>query len=156
MSTTIEKFFLAGWEGRTENKAEMAGKGIIGGMWQKVFSENMRDLIPGVLSNEIYAVYSNYESNENGRYDYFIGYKVADLSRLPNGMVGRIIPAGPYKKFETKEGPIHQVVPETWALIWSELKGKRAFKTDYEIYGVKTQNSEKAIVDIYVGLKEAF
>lgn len=152
--TNEKEFYLIGWESRTNNKAEFSGDGVIGKIWERVFKENLRDQITNVVSDEIYGVYSNYESDENGDYDYFVGYKVKDLNHIPQGLNGKKILAGPYKKFETKKGPVYQVVPEMWRQIWQDLKGKRAFKTDFEIYGDKAQDPNKAVVEIFIGTKE--
>lgn len=153
MNTNENEFYLVGWESRTNNKVEMAGNGAISKMWERVFKENLKGEIPNPTSEEIYAVYSNYESDENGDYDYFIGYKVKDLNNVPHGLKGKKILAGPYRKFETEKGLPHNVVPQCWVKIWAELKGKRAFKTDYEIYEMKDQ-CPKDTVDIFVGVKE--
>ncbi len=152
--TNEREFYLIGWENRTNNKAEFSGNGIIGKIWERVFKENLREKITNAVSDEIYGVYSNYESDENGDYDYFVGYKAKDLNNVPQGLKGKKILAGPYKKFETKKGPVHQVVPEMWGQIWNELKGKRAFKTDFEIYGNKAQDPNNAVVEIFIGIKE--
>jgi predicted transcriptional regulator YdeE len=39
-----------------------------------------------------------------------------------------------------------------WVKIWTELKDKRNFKTDYEVYGDKTKVPSNSIVEIYVGI----
>lgn len=146
------EFYLIGWEERTNNKAEFSGHGIIGKIWERVFKENLRDKIANAASDEVYSVYSNYESDENGDYDYFVGYKAKDIDHIPMGLKGKKILAGSYMRFETKRGPIHQVVPEMWGQIWNQLKGKRAFKTDFEIYGSKAQDPNNSVVDIFVGI----
>lgn len=153
MAKIENEFYLMGFEARTNNKAEMAGTGIISKMWEQVFKENLKEKITAPLSDEIYAVYSNYESDENGDYDYFVGYKVKDLNHIPQGLKGMKVLAGPYRKFETKKGAVYQVVPEMWLNIWKELSGKRAFKTDFEIYGDKAKDPNNAVVEIFIGTK---
>jgi predicted transcriptional regulator YdeE len=51
-------------------------------MWERVFKENLKGEIPNPTSEEIYAVYSNYESDENGDYDYFIYNYQRECKRL--------------------------------------------------------------------------
>lgn len=154
-TNTIEKeFYLVGFETRTDNASETSDKGEIGKLWERIYVENLKSKIEKIISEEVYAVYSNYESDENGKYDFFIGYKVENLDQVPEGLVGKIIVSGPYQKFETNQGNPYQVVPETWVKIWEELRGKRAFKTDFEVYGEKCQDPSNSIVDIYVGINE--
>ena len=154
MAISGNEFYLIGWENRTNNKLEMAGNGVISKMWERVFKESLREKITNPVSEEMYGVYSNYASDENGDYDYFVGYKVKDLNHIPQGLMGKKILAGPYEKFETKKGPVYQVVPEMWLNIWKELSGKRAFKTDFEIYGDIAKDPNSAVVEIFVGTKE--
>ncbi|WP_413942673.1 GyrI-like domain-containing protein [Bdellovibrio sp. HCB-162] len=156
MLVTEKEFYLVGFETRTDNKTEMTsapGQGQIAKMWERIFKEDLKGKVPQTESHDIFAIYSNYESDETGRYDYFLGYKVANLDSVPQGLVGKKILAGSYKKYVTKKGLPYVVVPETWAQIWAELKGQRLFKTDFEVYGEKAQDPNNAIVDVYVGVK---
>lgn len=150
--TTQKEFYLIGWEARTNNAVEFAGNGIISKIWERVFKENLKAQVPN-SEDEIIAVYSNYESDENGAYDYFVGYKVSNLNNIPNGLEGKKVLAGNYQKFSTNKGPIYQVVPEVWGKIWQETKGKRAFKTDFEIYGNQALDPNSAVVEVFIGLK---
>lgn len=151
------EFYLIGYETRTDNKNEMSGQGAIPKMWEKVFKENLKGQVSSVLDDEIYAVYCNYESDEHGQYDYFVGYKVKDLNTVPDGLVGKKIMAGNYKKLETNAGPTYQVVGQLWMHIWkmseSDLGGKRAFQTDYEVYGARAIDPNHAVIEVYLGIQ---
>lgn len=157
MNITNAEFYLIGIETRTDNKSEMTGQGEIPKMWQRIFQEGVQGKIQNLAGQEIYAVYSNYESDENGKYDYFVGYKVKDLNSVPAGLVGKKILSGVYKKFETNRGVIHRIVGELWMKIWKmtseDFGGKRAFHTDYEVYGAQAANPNDAVVEVYLGIQ---
>ena len=47
-----------------------------GNLWQKFETENFAERIPDKLSDEVYAVYFDYEGDYTKPYSYFIGCKV--------------------------------------------------------------------------------
>lgn len=153
MNEQVNELNLVGIEVRTNNKDEMSGNGQIGKMWMKVFQENFRATIENVQDPYMYAVYSNYESDERGAYDYFIGYRVKDLESIPQGLVGKKIKAGVYQKYVTESGSPDQTVPSVWMKIWEQPREQRLFQTDYEVYGRGGGDPSQAPVEIYVGIK---
>ncbi len=78
---------------KTTNKN---GKSSIdcGNLWQKFETENYFSKIPDKLSDEILAVYHDYEGDHKDPFSYFIGCKVKkDADRDPNTMDALTIPA---------------------------------------------------------------
>lgn len=154
---TQKEFQLIGLKVRTSNTIEATAQGEIPKLWTKLFAENVKAQIPDASGDEIYAVYCNYESNEKGSYDFFLGYKVSGLSSVPAGLHEQTIQAGNYKKLETSRGAVFQVVPEIWFKIWkmtaAEFGGERVFQTDFEVYGSRAQNPNDAVVEVYLGIK---
>lgn len=148
---------VAGFQIRTTNVAELSGQGQIGSLWQRFFAKNLAAQIPSRSSEALYAVYSNYESDENGAYDYLLGSPVSSIDNLPAGMTFAAIATGDYAVVTTDKGAVTRMVPGKWKEIWQmpaeELGGKRAFLTDYEVYGAKATNPYQAEVDIYLGLE---
>jgi len=55
---------VAGFQIRTTNAAELSGSGKIEQLWHRFFVENLAAQIPNRSSEDLYAVYSNYESDE--------------------------------------------------------------------------------------------
>jgi predicted transcriptional regulator YdeE len=129
----VESFGVKGDEARTRNAREMSGQGVIGGMWAAAPPRA-----------EIVVVYSDYESDKDGEYNYLLGVKTAP-DETPNKRVEK----GDYLLLQF-EGPI---TPEAtvglWRQVW-DLEGagkiQRAYQTDFELYG-------DARLDLYVGLK---
>ena len=109
--------------------------------------------IPNKIGKEIYAIYMDYESDYLGKYTTVIGYKVADLENIPEGLVGKTIKSGQFQKFVAK-GPISTAVPETWQQIWNQEQSiNRSYRADFEIYGAKSQNGDNSEVNVFVGVK---
>ena len=148
---------VAGFQIRTTNVAELSGQGQIGSLWQRFFATNLAAQIPSRSSEALYAVYSNYESDENGAYDYLLGSPVSSIDNLPAGMTFAAIATGEYAVITTEKGPIVSVMQSAWKSIWSlspaELGGKRSFLTDYEIYDHRAADPASAQVEIYLALE---
>jgi predicted transcriptional regulator YdeE len=153
-----KEFTVVGIEGRTNNSKEMTGTGIIPKQWDKLFRENILVKIPGKVDSNIVVVYSDYQSDNTGEYDYLIGAKVSDASVIPAGMVAKRVPAGKYAVFTTALGPVGKVVSEKWQEILdlegkSHLGGTRDYKADFEIYDERSRDPQNSQVDAYIGLK---
>ncbi len=99
----------------------------------------------------IYAVYKDYESDENGEYFYFIG--------IPSDEKGFFetvqLPEGRYLELSSFKGKIPEVVVELWQNVWSnlELKNRRAFKVDYEIYPMDFSTNPETQVLLFLSDK---
>ena len=156
--TTTEKGFTAvGISARTSNAKEASGEGVIGKQWSRFMKEGLLRKIPYKVDPNIVVVYSDYESDVNGAYDYTIGARVNSAGKIPAGMVAKKVPSGKYTVFTSEKGFIGKVVPEAWSRIWSMPKtvmgGDRAYQADFEIYDQRATDPENAQVDIYVGIK---
>lgn len=150
-------FTVVGIEARTSNAREMASGGVIPKQWARFMREGLADGIHNRADSAIVAVYSDYEGDKDGEYNFLIGARVTSAKKVPDGMVVRKVPAGRYAIFTSRKGPVAQVVPETWKHIWSVPKsspgGERAYKADYEVYDERAANPEDAQVDIHIGIE---
>src|SRR4051812_29475150 len=83
--------------GKTTNEG---GKSEIdcGNLWQKFAAGDFESKIPNMLSDEIYAVYFNYEGDYTKPFSYFIGRKVNMDVHTPQSMDSIVIPAGTFTK----------------------------------------------------------
>ena len=119
-----------------------------GNLWQKFETQNFEGRILDKLSNEIYAVYFDYEGDYTKPFSYFIGCKVKIDSDAPQGMDNLIIPAGSFTKVIAK-GKMPDCVANSWKDIWSS-KTDRAYKYDFEIYDERSKDWSNAEVEIFV------
>lgn len=160
--TILDEFILVGLTARTNNKNEINPKtSKIASLAQAYWHQQIAQLIkhrrqPGVT----YAAYTEYESDENGDYTYFIGEAVnstagQDLSRFKV----LTIPKSGYLKLTTPSGKMPDVVIDAWQQIWqmnpSDFGGKRKYIVDFEIYDEKAMDPEKTVVDIYIGVESS-
>jgi predicted transcriptional regulator YdeE len=154
----VKEFSLIGIQARTNNAKEMTSDGVIPRQWNKFFTEGILARIPNKVDPTIYAVYSDYASDRNGDYTFFIGAKVIDTSAVPAGMVANKVPAGRFAVVTSAKGPLQNVVPQAWQQIWTleekaQLGGSRSYKADFEIYDQRSRDPQDSQVDIYVGIK---
>lgn len=157
VKTIVEApFYVAGYSVRTNNAKEMGGNGEIGRLWQRFMQQNLGAAIPNRMDESILAVYSEYASDENGNYTYTLGVRVSSVDSLPQGATFRQIDGGRYAVFTTDRGPLVQVLQAEWKKIWAmqpaELGGKRAFRTDYEVYDSRSADPNLAQVEIHIGV----
>lgn len=148
---------LVGLTVRTNNSAERDQNGKIFPCVQRYFHHNMAAMIPKRLKpGTTYCAYTNYESDYTGDYTYFIGEQVESIADVPDSLETLIIPAQTYVKFTNGPGAMPTVLREAWEQIWKmpaqELGGKRAYKTDFEIYDERASNHQSIILDICIGI----
>jgi predicted transcriptional regulator YdeE len=136
-------------ESKTSNRN---GKSSIdcGNLWQKFEAGGYYQNIPGKLSADIFAVYYDYEGDYTKPFSYFIGCKVDDDTKAPEGMKELVIPNGKYWIVKTR-GMIPDCISKAWGVIWSTVI-KRAYVTDFEVYGEKSRDWKNAEIDIFLSV----
>jgi len=157
--TVEEKEFLViGIEARTNNAKEMTDDGVIPKQWSKFFREGILSKIANKVDPTVYALYTDYASDRNGDYTFFIGAKVSDTSAIPAAMVAKRLPAGKFAVVTSAQGAVQNVVPKAWQQIWSledksELGGARSYNADFEVYDQRSRDPQDSQVDVYVGIQ---
>ncbi len=163
---TMKKVFLhqdekkiVGIKVRTNNQAESNSlEGKIFPCVRTYFHENIAEQIPNRLNPSVtYCVYTDYESDHQGDYTYFIGEEVSSLADVPDRLETLIIPAQKYVKFTNGPGSMPDVVRKPWEQIWqmtpTELGGERCYLADYEIYDERSRDHQNIILDIFAGIR---
>ena len=67
-------------------------------------------------------------------------------------MTGKEIEDNNYKVY-TAKGKMPDAVVNQWMEIWSDSELKRAYTSDFEVYGEKSQDPANAEVDIYIAVE---
>jgi len=135
---------LIGIEIRTCN----AASDEIGELWQKFFASQVQDRIANCIDTRLFGLYSDYENKHEADYNFMIGCPVSDLETIPQGMVGRAIPAQTYQVARA-QGALPDALLEAWQDIWqSDIP--RTFAYDFEIYDDRAADPENAEIDIFV------
>jgi predicted transcriptional regulator YdeE len=154
---TDDEFYVTGIEARTSNAREATPDAVIPKQWNEILRHGVLSRIPNRLDSSIIALYTDYESNENGPYTYVLGARVSAASKIPQGMVARRVPPGKYVVFTSDRGPVGQVVLSTWKRIWSLPQSnpqlRRKYKTDFELYDQRAVDPENSQIEIHVGIK---
>jgi len=155
--TQLPEIMLIGITARTSNISEMdQSTAKIGTTVQQYFHNELSTKIPHRINpNTTYCVYTDYESDFNGNYTYFIGEEVDSLDDLPEGFVALTIPLQNYTKFTNGPGPMPEVCIDIWKNVWAdrELDTKRNYIADFEIYDERASDHSKVVLDIYIGIK---
>jgi predicted transcriptional regulator YdeE len=115
---------------RLKNSDPDAGTKI-GNAWRD-FLGKLEEFPSGAAGKPI-AIYSNYESDETGEYDFQIGCEALDgLNNEDFGPEFEILPHGKYAKFVLK-GNVNEIVPVFWQELW-QMDLPRKFGFDFEEY----------------------
>lgn len=120
-------------------------------LWAELFDGSLCSEIPNRVNGAALIVYSNYDSNYKGSYDYLLGCEVSSLSQIPKGMVGFKIPKGNYALFKT-EGLFPDSMMKVWKKIWGSPM-KRSYDVDYELYPEDFHATQNPHVEIHISAK---
>jgi len=156
--STLPEKKLIGLQVRTNNKTEidsMTGK--IFPIVQRFFQEQLFAKIPNrTKPGTTLCCYTDYESDHNGDYTYFIGEEVDTLKDVPAGFKTLTIPAQTYAIFTTEPAPMPDVIRNAWFSIWkmtdSDFGGPRRYATDFEVYDERASDHQKIVMDLYIGI----
>ncbi len=148
----IDSFTVVGISVRTSNKNKEASIDLAV-LWERFYLENVRGQIPNRISEDIYCIYTDYESNYTKKYTAILGYKVPFLGLVPEGLTGCLIEESEYLKYTVK-GEISDIA-NTWQEIWNQdAVLNRKYTADFDVYKEKSQDIEHAEVDICIAVKE--
>jgi predicted transcriptional regulator YdeE len=149
----LDEITLIGLSLKTKTTNANGQSGIdCGNLWQEFEKERYSDKIPGKLTNEILAVYHQYEGDHHKPFSYFIGCKVKAGTKVPQGLDGLIIPKGIYQQIQAK-GEMPGCVASTWKDIWTS-KIRRAYQADFEVYDERSKDWSDAEVEIFLSIKQ--
>lgn len=146
-----ETFRLMGLalEHKTTNENGQSNKDC-GSLWQKFEKDKIFNKIPGKISDEIYAVYHDYEGGHMDPFAYFIGCKVDASATVPQGLTSITIPEQEYTEFKA-QGQMPNCIAETWQNIWNS-NINRSYGFDFEIYDERSHDWENAEVPILISI----
>ena len=145
----LESFSVIGIAVKTTNEGGKAQKDI-GELWQRFMSNGMAGNIPNKAGEDIYCLYTDYESDANGPYITLLGCKVNSLENIPEGFVGKTIPKAAFQLY-TSTGKLPESVLATWDHIWRTPINRR-YLADFDVYGQKSQDPNNTEVETYVSV----
>lgn len=141
---------LIGIGTRTKNENEMGSNGNIPKLWEKFFGEVLPKL--KITDKFIYAVYKDYESDENGEYSFFIGVPSDEINIFETVQ----LPEGKFLELTSSKGKSPNIIIELWQEVWanSDIKRRRAFEIDYEIYPIDFLTISETQVRLFLSIKD--
>jgi pimeloyl-ACP methyl ester carboxylesterase/predicted transcriptional regulator YdeE len=150
---------IIGIKTRTNNQLEINSlEGKIFPLVKQYFHQNVVSRIPNrVQPGTTFCIYTDYESDHQGDYTYFIGEEVTSFDGTPTDLETLIIPGQKYTKFTNGPGSMPDVIRKPWQQIWqmtpAELGGTRSYITDFEVYDERAADHQNIILDLYIGIE---
>ena len=150
--TIVEKpaIHIIGIDCRTSN-APNRGPHDIPKLWGRFYSEDIISRIPNKASNEVIALYCDYEGDHTQPYSVVIGCPVSSIDAIPEGMIVKTIPASSYAVFQAV-GDYPTSLIETWGTIWSQTDLKRTYTGDFELYGDKFTSQSPQELEVFIAI----
>jgi len=156
----LDELMLVGITARTNNANEMdSGLCKIPGVVSSYWEHNMADQIHHAIRSGItYAVYTEFDGDENGDYTFFYGEEVASFEGQNESAFRTLsMASGRYQKFTSDRGPLPDIVISSWQKIWKmkagDFAGDRTYLADFEVYDKRAADPSNAIIDIYIGIR---
>jgi len=147
----IDTFYVIGIAVKTCNTDGSAAKDIPA-LWGRFMGEKLETKIPNRLDDAVYCIYTDYESDFQHPYVTILGCKVKNLDIIPEGMLGKEIPAANYEKITVDGNISGEAIFGAWTKIWqSDLN--RSYQADFEVYSAEKCQAEHPSMDIFVSVK---
>jgi len=146
--THLEGFLVTGIAIRTTNQGGQAYLDI-SELWGKFMGNQLAETIGNKLSDDIYCVYTDYESDHTGYYTVILGCKVGSADNLEGGFTSVKVPPATYQVYKP-EGELPDSIITEWEYIW-EHADDRAYTADFECY--RTGAAGKSEAEIYISIK---
>jgi len=150
---TLDKFYIVGISVRTTNQNHQS-QGDIAKLWEIFFRNGyLQQMLVNKVSNDIYCIYTDYESDYTGEYTTIIGYKVSEIKEIPTNLSLTIeeIPESKYYKY-ISEGELPYAVGKTWAHIW-QANIDRRYAADFDVYGSESIDPKNAKITTFLSIK---
>lgn len=141
---------LVGIGMKTKNDDPKVGEKI-GGLWTRVFQEDIYNKINNRNSDYPICLYSDYTNTDVSgyelEYDITIGFTVDEMKN--SEYIVKTIPKGKYAKFSVR-GNVATATMEVWDKVWN-MNLNRSYTGDFEEY--LNNSMDDAEIAIYIALK---
>lgn len=141
---------VIGVECRTSNALDAAARDIPR-LWERFYAEGILNKVPNKSSDDILVLYCDYEGDYTQPYSCVIGCSVTSLDRIPQGLVGKMIPASTFAIFRAV-GDFPKSLITTWMTIW-QSNLRRTYTGDYEIYKPQFSTAVSKEVDVLIAIE---
>ena len=123
--------------------------------WDKYLQAKTEEKIPNKADPMVsYGICADFK--EDGNFKYLIAFEATSLKDIPEGLVGRTIPAAKYAIF-TAKGKLSDCIQDMMKYIyreWFPKSGKeRADSPDLEAYDVRRMSKGSWEIDLYIPIE---
>jgi predicted transcriptional regulator YdeE len=126
-----EEFYIVGIAVRTNNQNGQS-KRDIDDLWFKFMDDNLIKHIPNKESNDVYCVYTDYETDHTGEYTAVLGCKVNSITNINSNFTAVAISAGKYQVYSLKN-KLSEAISAAWKQIWAS-NINRKYTADFDLY----------------------
>lgn len=147
---TLESFTIVGISVRTTNQNHQSQRDITK-LWEIFFRNNVIEMIPDRVSDDIYCIYTDYESDYTAEYTTVLGCKVSSHLNIPVNLIVKEIPTSKYNKY-ISEGELPYAIGRTWAHIWQSDIDRR-YAADFDVYGEGAKDPKNAKIMTFLSIK---
>ena len=109
----IAEFKIIGMTVRTTNQNGQS-QNDIGNLWGKFMGGNFIEQIPNKETDDVYCIYTDYESDFNGPYTTILGCRVNSFDNVQEDFVSKTIPPTKYQVYKSI-GKLPDSVVMRWA-----------------------------------------
>ena len=105
-------------------------------LWTEVLTSKALESIPGRISDDTYAVYTNLEHagvSNDGHFSFIIGVPVEPGTPVPDGLALSTIPQSERVKFAAPLNDPTRII-EAWQAAWGYDNDTKTFICEYEHY----------------------
>ncbi|HEX3075657.1 MAG TPA: GyrI-like domain-containing protein [Lachnospiraceae bacterium] len=146
----LEEKLVVGITARTSNQDPEMGQ-IIGSLWYRFYNEGIYQAIGNKANSACIGMYSDYETDDNGKYNCTVCCEVNQIGDPPKESVVKKIPTGKYARFIVK-GHVQKAVLEFWQELWS-MDLNRKYSCDFEEYQ-PNGDMENSEIHMYIALND--
>src|ERR1700679_3655800 len=146
-NVTCKEFTVIGISIRTTNQNGQSQKDI-GELLTKFMRENIALKILNKTDNNLYCIYTDYESDFMSPYTTILGYKVNSVENIPEGLISKVVTESNYQVYKST-GKLPYCVLQTWQEIWNS-NAKRKYLADFDVYPPDAFSSETPVVETYL------
>jgi predicted transcriptional regulator YdeE len=132
-----------------ETRASNAHPELIGELWADFRRRDIAQQVPSKLSDDVFAVYSDYVADHTEPFSLLLGYEAEGIHGTPPGLIRRVVAGGSFARF-TFAGNQPDALIDGWRRIWS-LGLRRSFRADVECHRVV----DPTRVDVLVGIDDS-
>lgn len=155
---TREQFNIIGVETRTTTD-QNANFQTIPAFWEEQMAAGVLQKLanlPEVVNPRMTLGICMSDDMKSDLFSYVIGTEVVNLDHIPEGMMGKVIPAARYAVF-TAKGMLPASVQKVWQYVYQtwfpESGHERGDTPDFELYDERCTGDESCEVDIWIPIK---